>query len=166
MPGEKRAIRNQVIILLMSAVFIFAADQLTKIVVTSSFSLGESAPVIKDVFHITLVHNTGAAFGIMRSMPGLFVLASVVALLVIAWFIARRFHDMGALERTGLMFIFSGTLGNLADRVRMGYVVDFLDFRIWPVFNVADSFITAGAIVLAAALLFAKKKVDNASGSF
>ncbi|MBF0216508.1 MAG: signal peptidase II [Candidatus Omnitrophica bacterium] len=165
MPGEKRTIRKQMIILMLSAVFIFAVDQLTKYIVLSSLSIGESSPVIKDVFHITLVHNTGAAFGIMRSSPGIFVIASVAALLFIAWFMARRFDSIGTLERTGLTFIFSGTLGNFTDRVRLGYVVDFFDFRIWPVFNVADSFITSGAIVLAAAIIFARKKVDNASGS-
>jgi signal peptidase II len=118
--------------------------------------------VIPDLFQLTLVHNTGAAFGVGRawSIP-FFVIASLVALGVVGYL----FHRLDESEKGslwGLVLILSGAVGNLVDRIRFGYVVDFLDLfvgtRHWPAFNVADAAITVGAILFALDLLRSKKK--------
>lgn len=129
------------------------ADQFTKILASRSLSLNQSLPLIKGVFHLTLLHNRGAAFGILKDQSLLFIAISVFAVILIfsAWrdnkYKKHYFYDLS------LALILSGALGNLIDRIRFGYVVDFLDFRIWPVFNIADSAITIGAIMLGWAIL-------------
>ena len=123
-------------------------DQLSKFCVEKSVLQGSSIPVIKNFFHITLVHNTGAAFGMFRERPYLFIVIAVLAIILIGYFLTQRSREMRVSEKLALCFILGGTSGNLIDRVRCGYVIDFIDFRIWPVFNLADSFITIGAVML------------------
>jgi signal peptidase II len=121
-------------------------DQLTKFLVTKNLSLNQSLPLIKGVFHLTLVHNRGAAFGILKNQVPLFIFTAIFAVFLILVNLKdnknRKFYSRA------LGFILAGALGNLIDRLFFGYVIDFLDFRIWPVFNVADSAITIGAILL------------------
>jgi len=143
---------------------IFALDQITKLCAVKFLSGSSSVPVISNVFHLTLVHNTGAAFGIFRSSPRLFIAVAFVSACVIVYLLSRRGRMFSFSGRIALYFILSGTLGNLVDRLRLGYVIDFLDFRVWPVFNVADSFITAGAVILCWSILSGKTR--HASGTF
>ena len=112
------------------------------------FSEGSSIPVIANVLHVTLVYNTGAAFGMFKGRSYLFVVIAVFAAIFISILLIKRAAEMMRSERMALCFILGGTLGNLIDRFFLGHVVDFIDFRIWPVFNVADSFITMGSIML------------------
>jgi len=125
--------------------------------------------VIKNFFHIRLVHNTGAAFGLFGKHPYLFVIIAVLALILISYFLIRRSHILNVGERIALCFMMGGTLGNLTDRIRFGYVIDFIDFRIWPVFNLADSFISIGAVTLGCSLLAGiraqKQSPDSDAGS-
>ncbi len=123
---------------------------------------GNSAPVIKNVFHITLVHNTGAAFGIFKSYPHLFIIIAFFAAGFIIYYL-KKVRAISISEKTAFCFITGGILGNLIDRIRFGYVIDFIDFRIWPVFNIADSFITVGAIILLWTIV-KKRDVDTLSG--
>jgi len=123
-------------------------DQLSKFFIEKLVLQGSSVPVVKNVFHITLVRNTGAAFGILKEHPHLFILIAVLVTILIGYFLARRMRTLNTAEKVALCFILGGTLGNLTDRIRLGYVVDFIDFRIWPVFNLADAFITVGAAML------------------
>jgi signal peptidase II len=127
---------------------IYLLDQLSKFFIEKLVLQGSSIPVVKNVFHITLVRNTGAAFGILRKHPHLFIVIAVLVAILIGYFLARRMRTLNTAEKVALCFILGGTLGNLTDRIRLGYVIDFIDFRIWPVFNLADVFITAGAAVL------------------
>ncbi|MFH1799175.1 MAG: signal peptidase II [Candidatus Omnitrophota bacterium] len=122
-------------------------DQLSKFFIGKLIVRGDSVPIVKNIFHVTLVHNTGAAFGIFKSYPHLFIVIAFLAVGFILYHL-RKAHTISILERTAFCFILGGIFGNLIDRIRFGYVVDFIDFRIWPVFNVADSFITMGAIML------------------
>ncbi len=118
-----------------------AADQLTKWLVRMSLSPGQSLPFIPGILHLTYVQNTGAAFGLFQGHPAVFV---VVSILVAGWVtleLVRSQHPT-RLTTLALSFMLAGALGNLIDRVRFGYVVDFLDLRVWPVFNLADSVIT------------------------
>jgi len=131
-------------------------DQLTKWAVQASFQPAQSLPLIPPVLHLTYVQNTGAAFGILRGHPGAFVM---ISLLVGAWMLAelRRLRQAGWRARLPLALILGGAIGNLIDRLRLGYVVDFLDLRVWPVFNVADSCITIGVTWLLFQVLFQRK---------
>ena len=113
-------------------------------------SLHESVPVIPGVFHLTLVHNRGAAFGILRNQLIVFIAVSLAA---IAYIIAVIRRSPGRLQQAALSLVLAGAAGNLIDRVALGYVVDFLDFRVWPVFNVADSAICTGAGLLVWAMI-------------
>lgn len=131
-------------------------DQLTKLIVHSRFSEGESVPLIRNILHISLVHNTGAAFGLFRHQTLLLTGISVLTFAVILLFY-RRIAASERILRVGFALIAGGSLGNLIDRLRFGYVVDFVDFRVWPVFNVADSAITVGAILVLWEALNVKK---------
>lgn len=128
--------------------FILSLDQLAKFFVVKNLQLNQSLPVIKNIFHLTLVHNRGAAFGILKNQALLFIFTSVVAIVLIYFNLKQNKKQPFSLYRLGLILIFAGALGNLIDRLFLGYVIDFLDFRIWPVFNIADSSITIGAVLL------------------
>jgi len=138
---------------------ILSLDQLTKFLVNKSLSLNQSLPVIRGVLNITLVHNKGAAFGLLKDQLPLFIIVSIFAVLLIV--LNLKGHKGINLYSLSLTLILSGALGNLIDRALFGYVIDFLDFRIWPVFNVADSAITIGAILLAYDILVPKRKTDS-----
>jgi len=115
-------------------------------------SLAESIPVIKSIFHITYVENTGIAFGLFPQGHFLFIIISLIIILVIVFF-ERKTVLKSPAERFCLGLILGGALGNLIDRLRFGFVIDFLDFRIWPVFNLADSGVCIGGILMVFFLL-------------
>ncbi|MCX5751608.1 MAG: signal peptidase II [Candidatus Saganbacteria bacterium] len=135
---------------------VFCLDQLSKSFFSSFLSAGQSIPVINNLFHFTLVQNRGAAFGIFQGQAKpLLVIAICVALVVL--FFHYRIKRDNYLVQTGLAFILGGSLGNICDRLRFAYVVDFLDFRFWPVFNVADTFINIGVLLLVVYLFRSSK---------
>lgn len=124
-----------------------AADQLTKALIVASFAPGESLPLLPPILHLTYVQNTGAAFGLFKGQQALFVLLSLLVIGVIIWELAaKRVHAASTLWGSGL--VLGGAIGNLIDRLRLGYVIDFIDLRVWPVFNVGDSAITIGVALL------------------
>ena len=128
-------------------VFIVALDQLTKYLALKSIPEGHSVQIIKNIFYLTLVKNTGAAFGIFKNQIALFIAISVATLAFIV-FILRRAKNKDLLLEISLALILGGALGNLIDRIRYARVIDFFDFRVWPVFNIADSAITVGGFLL------------------
>jgi signal peptidase II len=138
------------------AVAIVIIDRLTKYILCGNLSDGRSIKVIPGVFHLTLVFNTGSAFGLFKGWAHFFVITSVIVIALIIFYTWRcRYKDILLITALGL--ILGGAIGNLIDRVMFGYVIDFLDFRVWPVFNIADSSITIGAILLASKVLLNKK---------
>ena len=137
---------------------IISIDQITKFLVTRNLFYNQSVPVIKGVFYLTRIHNRGAAFGILRNQVPLFIITSLLAVTLI--YFNLKEHSQKKSYRIALSLILAGALGNLIDRAFLGYVIDFLDFRVWPVFNVADSAITVGAIVLGWLLLRSEKKAE------
>ncbi len=141
---------------LVVAFAVLFLDQLTKLVIRSGLSEGESIPLIGNILHISLVHNTGAAFGLFRHQTLILTGISILTFAAILFFY-RRIAASGRILRVGFALIAGGSLGNLIDRLRFGYVVDFLDFRVWPVFNIADSAITVGAILVLWKTLFTKR---------
>lgn len=134
---------------------ILAVDQISKWLVVKHFVPGESVTVLPHLFLLTYVENPGGAFGILANYTEKFVLLGVILLIVV---VAANFYlARGNLAlNLALAFVTGGIMGNLADRLRFGYVIDFLDFRIWPVFNVADTFICIGAGLLVYLLLFSR----------
>lgn len=108
-------------------------------------------------FHLRYVENTGMAFGMLQHANALLVVVMLVIIgyIVYSW---KELSSYGACVRWGSVFILAGAIGNLYDRITLGFVVDFLDFRVWPVFNVADSFITIGACLFVIAFLCNKPK--------
>lgn len=135
---------------------ILSLDQFTKFLVTKNLTLNQSIPIIKGIFHLTLIHNWGAAFGILRGKVPLFIFISIIAVILILSNLKNTKLKKTPFYNVSLSLILAGGLGNLIDRTFFGYVIDFLDFRIWPVFNLADSAITLGAILLGWSILFRK----------
>ncbi len=144
------------VVFFLTALLVVAADQLSKVWIRSNLATGESLPET-GLFRLTHVHNTGGVFGLFpdQSFPLTVVaLIGVVVLLLVALFIYRRFPFLdNRLGKLALGLILGGTLGNLIDRLRLGYVTDFIDIGVWPVFNIADSAITIGVIIFAYSLL-------------
>lgn len=140
--------RNAKLVGIVTGIFLF--DHLTK--VAALFYLPDQPVKIFPFFYLTYVENTGAAFGIMKNGNFLliFVMLAIIAYIIISW---KELCSYGKLVKWGAVFILAGALGNLYDRITLGFVVDFLDFRVWPVFNVADSFITIGGCMFALSLL-------------
>jgi signal peptidase II len=134
---------------------VLVLDQLTKFLALQ-YLQDRSIPLIPNIFHLTLVHNTGIAFGFFRQHPNI-LLALITCSLVFLFVWAWKKKDMPSSQRFVLALILGGAVGNWIDRVRFGAVVDFLDFRVWPVFNLADSAISVG-VVLFAILMMRKAK--------
>lgn len=143
--------QREAVLLLAVAAAVLALDQLTKARAVASLEPGETVPVIDGILHWTLQRNPGAAFGLFRQFPVVFtVLASAIAIGILANL--RKVTDRTTAAALGL--VLGGALGNLADRVARppgvfrGEVVDFIDFRVWPVFNLADAAVVTGAGLL------------------
>lgn len=125
----------------------FILDQASKMFIMATMYRGQSIPVFEDIFHITFILNPGAAFGMLANRTVFFVVVTVLVIAGVVIFQWKSGRKRGLLPWS-LGLIAGGALGNLVDRVRFGEVVDFLDFRIWPVFNLADSAIVVGAGLL------------------
>ena len=134
---------------LIVVILLICADQFSKYQIVSKIPLGQRIFYVPDFFALTYVKNTGAGFSILQNATGFLSLVSAVAVIVLVYFLL---HENNKLTRVCYLLIISGAIGNLIDRIRLGYVVDFLDCYIFgydfPVFNVADSFITVGCILL------------------
>jgi signal peptidase II len=150
---------------------IVVLDQVTKALVVRGIALHDRVTIVPGLLNLTHVRNTGAAFGMMNSVhfPGKTVVITVLAVTAILAIgvYARRFASETRLARTGLGLVLGGAAGNLLDRARMGYVVDFVDahyagWHFWA-FNVADSAITVGAIVLILDMFRAPSHVPEAA---
>jgi signal peptidase II len=141
----------------LTMLLVLVLDQLSKLWVVHSFNPGESRAVWDQVFYLTYVQNQGAAFGMLPGKSWLFLIGALVVIVVLIIFNSRRPQPHGIQVITGL--IVAGAAGNLLDRVRLNYVVDFFDLGWWPVFNVADIAIVGGAILLVV-ILFRDEKVS------
>ncbi len=129
--------------ILLLALAVLVADQASKAYIVSRFAPGESLPVLRDVFHITYVENSGAAFGLLAGQRWLFLAVALLSLALL-WQQRRLFLEGDRWRRLGAGLFLGGALGNVLDRLRLGLVIDFLDLRFWPVFNIADTAICLG----------------------
>ncbi len=132
---------------LLVALLVIILDQLTKYYVVSNFYLGESVPVIENIFHWTYILNPGAAFGMLEGSRWFFVIIAIGVLGGI-WYMRDEINEGGWMMQYGAALFGGGAIGNLIDRARSGLVIDFFDFRIWPVFNVADIAICVGVAMI------------------
>lgn len=124
-----------------------AADQWTKRLIVAGFAPGDSWPVWPPIVSLTYVQNTGAAFGMFKGQQSVFVAFSCAVIGWIAWEFLTKPQSM-SLTTWGSALILGGAVGNLIDRLRLRYVIDFLDLHVWPVFNLGDSAITIGVALL------------------
>lgn len=137
---------------------VISVDHIVKHMTTAELTVGATVPVISDVFHITYIQNTGAAFSMWEEQwPVLILLPSVVlAAGLVLIFLKRRTWSRPVLVAVSM--ICGGGIGNLIDRICRGYVVDMFDFRVFPVFNVADIFICIGCGLLLLDILILERK--------
>ena len=153
---------------------VIALDLASKAVISHYFSLHETMAVIPGWFNLTLAHNSGAAFSFLANESGwqrwfFAIIALVVSIIIFFWIKRLQAHERWM--AIALALILGGALGNLWDRLTLGYVVDFLDFyyqsgsqftaRHWPAFNIADSAISVGAVMLIIDALFSKEQQKN-----
>jgi signal peptidase II len=137
-------------VFLVSAVFI-VLDQVTKIWAAQTFPLGGQGRYVGLGFYFTYVRNTGAAFGIFQDLTLLLaILSAIVSMIILLYLVFQK--SMPTIQRAALTFIFAGAVGNMIDRFRLGYVIDFIHFNVgnfsFPVFNIADSCVVIGAGLL------------------
>jgi signal peptidase II len=153
-------------VFLTTAVGVVLLDQVSKAAVSASLKMHEIRPVIHGLLNLTRVHNTGAAFGLLAGQASgwrtiFFLGVSLLAIGVILWMVFRLPQDR-KVELLALSLIFGGALGNVIDRARLGEVIDFIDVYYrsyhWPAFNVADSAITIGVMLLIYRLVFVKER--------
>lgn len=151
-------------LLLIVVAVVLPIDQLTKVYIDSTMELHQSSTVIEHFFDICYVLNTGAAFGILADSAmrvPLLVGVALLAVAIIVW-VFGRLGAANQLQRLGLALVCSGAVGNLIDRIRLGAVIDFIDIHWyqhhWPAFNVADSAITVGVVLLLLELWHEERK--------
>ena len=149
--------KKKYLILIVVAPVVFLIDQLSKFFISSYFVPHRPVSVLKDFFHINYVRNAGAAFGLFQGQSELLTvvaLVGVAVLLLYAFLAHHRFPFTNSVFiKIALGLILGGTVGNLIDRLRFGYITDFVDVSIWPAFNGADSAIVIGIILFVYSLL-------------
>jgi signal peptidase II len=171
--------------LLLISLLVILLDQLSKTVVVHYFQIGDSTPVLGNFFRLTHILNPGGVFGSRLGSQNFYTIISVLALVVTSWFFFKTTTRETCL-RIGLCLVLGGAVGNLIDRVRFGEVVDFLDFDFfnislppskllffnfpgfyldrWPVFNLADSFVLIGIVLIIVHLLKSPRGAFRNSG--
>lgn len=137
------------------------ADQLSKYLIDSYMLEGETLPIINDFFHLTYVKNRGIAFGMFQGKLDIISIATIIAIVAIAYYLYKERNKLSMIEKMGFIYILAGAIGNMIDRAFRGFVVDMVDFRgVWSyVFNLADVWINIGVVfVLLDQLILRKKK--------
>ena len=150
----------QLLIFMLFSGAIVAADQITKYLTVANIPLYADVPFIPGLLQLTYVQNTGAAFSYFEGQQWLFAIVFVVFTAMVFYEYSKKSMPFTTLERWCIFAIYGGGLGNMIDRVRLGYVVDMIEttFMEFPVFNVADCFITCGCILLIAHLILVNKE--------
>jgi signal peptidase II len=161
--GERTAPIKPLLVLIATAAVVFLADQLTKALVVANVAASEQIELLGGVVQIWNVRNRGAAFSLFQGEIALFLVVTVLALAMIVYF-HRSLRDRSLWLQALLGVILGGTLGNLVDRLRQGYVTDFVSVGIgdlrWPTFNVADSSIVVGIGLLVLYLAWADRRPE------
>lgn len=140
-------------------VLILATDQITKLLTVANIPLYSDINIIPGVVGLTYVRNDGAAFSMLEGQQWLFAVVFAVFAAFIVWEFSKKRLPFSTFERFCIVAVFAGGLGNMIDRLRLGYVVDMIEtkFMVFPIFNVADIFITCGCIALMVHMIFLNK---------
>ena len=144
------------VVFFLIALLVMTADQLSKIWIRANLAVGQSLPE-EGFFQLTHIHNTGAAFGLFRGHSSYLTIVGLVGVVILLLYIFIGYHHFpfsdNRLGKSALGLVLGGIIGNLIDRLRFGYVTDFIDFDIWPAFNIADSAVVIGAIIFVCSFL-------------
>ncbi len=145
----------QYLLMALFAVFAVGADQLSKLLTVQCIPLYTEIPVIPGLFHLTYARNTGAAFSMLEGQQWLFALIFGVFTIFLLYELWKNTLNLAPFQRWCAVAVWAGGLGNMIDRLRLGYVIDMIEveFIHFPVFNVADCFITCGAVLFMAHML-------------
>jgi len=150
--------------IIILSIILFIVDQISKILAVKLIDINHSIEVIKNFFYLTYTHNTGAAFSILTGQR-LFLILIAVAILIILFNYIRKNKVKEKIEILSFSLIIGGSLGNLIDRIVRGFVIDFIDIKIFgynfPVFNIADTFIVIGVFLLLIETIRKEHKNDN-----
>ena len=150
-----KSLRNKIIVLVVLSVAILALDLITKYVICGMFAENEGITAIPYLFNIIVVHNEGAAWGILSGNQIGLIILSVLLFAFLVWYFVKEKKKSWLLV-VSMAFIYGGCIGNLFDRIVFGYVRDFIQFAFWqsfPIFNFADVFLTVGVILFAIYLI-------------
>ena len=128
------------------SLLIVVFDQLTKYFVSRYMALSQSVSLIDGILHLTYIQNTGAGFGMLKGWNIVLIFVSLIVIGLMLYYFDRIVK--GKAINIPVALVLGGAIGNLVDRVLLGHVIDFIDFRIWPAFNIADSCITIGSMWL------------------
>lgn len=139
------------------------ADQLSKYLIDSYMLEGKTLPIINDFFHLTYVKNRGIAFGMFQGKLDIISIATIIAIVAIAYYLYKERNKLSMIEKMGFIYILAGAIGNMIDRAFRGFVVDMIDFRgVWSyVFNLADVWINIGVVFVLLDQLILRKKRET-----
>lgn len=138
---------------------IFILDQMIKVIVKNSMCVNQSIPLVDNILHLTFVQNKGAAFGILSNMGWFLIIVGVLVICGIIYFHEKiKYNDSFQIP---LAFLLGGSLGNMYDRISRSYIIDYIDFRVWPVFNLADIMINVGVFLIIVRLFMEKKNAPD-----
>ncbi len=135
-------------------------DQCTKYMVRINFEQGETLPIISDILHLTYVRNLGAAFSMFENIKVVTIIIPLFILLIAITALFFFYKRISRFSRISISLIIAGGMSNLIDRIILGYVTDMIDFRIFPVFNIADISVCVGCVLLIVGM-FLPKKLDK-----
>lgn len=143
------------------SVLIIVGDQLSKFAAIKFLKGSKPYVIIPRIFELSYVENLGAAFGIMQQRRIFFIIITTLVIIFMSFYLIRNYYDLNTYMRTALAMLLGGAVGNLIDRIRFGYVVDFISVNLiksydFPVFNIADIFIVTGTILISILILFDK----------
>jgi len=146
-------------------ILLVGIDQAIKYAIRANMTLRETIPIIEGVFHLTYIQNTGAAFGILQGQTAFLIALPAVLVVAILIYLHKKTNGSHVTLPLSLALICGGGIGNLIDRVAFGAVIDFIDFRIFPIFNAADIFVCVGCGLLILHMIFfdKPKSVENAA---
>lgn len=149
---------------ILITIFAIILDQFTKFAAVKYLKGQRPIILISNFLQLNYVENRGAAFGIMQHRRVLFVIVTIAVVLLITFYMVENYHNLTKVSRVGLAMLMGGAIGNLIDRIRFGFVVDFISVRLtksydFPVFNVADMFIVLSTILIVYIVLFDKYEV-------
>jgi len=145
----------------ITVAIVFFLDRFAKSYFSHNLMLNQQVPLIKGVLSLTLVHNRGGAFGVLKNQLPVFIFTACLAIALIYFNLKKNKAKGPSLYNFSLSLVLAGALGNLFDRICFGYVIDFIDLGFWPVFNVADSAITVGAVLLGWTTLITKNRESS-----